>query len=87
MTEASELESIVGYEWQRYLVECAGVTAEEAGTAMNRLMQGMSIANDRTETFRELTSVDERKTGSKRNGTLDRREAFGNMVKRNKKGW
>ena len=54
---------------------------------MNRLMQGMSIANDRTETFRELTSVDERRTGSKRNGTLDRREAFGNMLKLNKKGW
>ncbi|CRH18753.1 conserved hypothetical protein [Carnobacterium maltaromaticum] len=87
MTEASESESIVVYEWQRYLVERAGITAEEAGAAMNRLMQGMSIANDRTETFRELTSVDERKTGSKRNGTLDRREAFGNMLKHNKKGW
>ncbi|MFS7438453.1 hypothetical protein [Carnobacterium maltaromaticum] len=87
MAEASESGSIVDYEWQRYLVELAGVTAEEAGAAMNRLMQGMSIANDRTETFRELTSVDERKTGSKRNGTLDRREAFGNMLKSNKKGW
>ena len=87
MAEASESESIVGYEWQRYLVERAGVAAEEAVAAMNRLTQGMSIANDRAETFRELTSVDERKTGSKRNGTLDRREAFGNMLKRNKKGW
>ena len=87
MTEASESESIVVYEWQRYLVERAGITAEEAGAAMNRLMQSVSIANDRAETFRELTSVDERKTGSKRNGTLDRREAFGDMLKRNKKGW
>lgn len=87
MAEASESESIVDYEWQRYLVERAGVAAEEAAAAMNRLMQGMSIANERTETFRELTSVDERKTGSKRNGTLDRREAFGNMLKLNKKGW
>lgn len=87
MTEASESESIVDYEWQRYLVERAGVATEEASAAMNRLMQGMSIANDRTETFRELTSVDERRSGSKRNGTLDRREAFGDMLKRNKKGW
>ncbi|CCO12718.2 hypothetical protein BN424_3297 [Carnobacterium maltaromaticum LMA28] len=87
MPEASESESIVDYEWQRYLVERAGVAAEEAGAAMNRLMQGMSIANDRAETFRDLTSVDERRSGSKRNGTLDRREAFGNMLKRNKKGW
>lgn len=87
MAEASESESIVGYEWQRYLVERAGVAAEEAAAAMNRLMQGMSIANERTETFRELTSVDERKTGSKRNGALDRREAFGNMLKLNKKRW
>jgi len=87
MAEASESESIVDYEWQRYLVERAGVAAEEASAAMNRLMQGMSIANDRTETFRELTSVDERRSGSKRNGTLDRREAFGDMLKRNKKGW
>ena len=87
MTEASESESIVDYEWQRYLAECAGVAAEEASAAMNRLMQGMSIANDRTETFRELTSVDECRSGSKRNGTLDRREAFGDMLKRNKKGW
>ncbi|WP_413496538.1 hypothetical protein [Carnobacterium maltaromaticum] len=87
MTEASESESIVVYEWQRYLVERAGVAAEEAVAAMNRLMQGMSIANDRAENFRELTSVDERRTGSKRNGTLDRREAFGNMLKLNKKGW
>jgi hypothetical protein len=69
------------------LSERAGVAAEEAAAAMNRLMQGMSLANDRAETFRELTSVDERKTGSKRNGTLDRREAFGNMLKLNKKGW
>lgn len=87
MTEASESESIAVYEWQRYLVELAGVAAEEAVAAMNRLTQGMSIANDRAENFRELTSVDERKTGSKRNGTLDRREAFGNMLKLNKKGW
>ncbi|MFS7423731.1 hypothetical protein AB6878_12790 [Carnobacterium maltaromaticum] len=87
MAEASESESIVDYEWQRYLVERAGVATEEASAAMNRLMQGMSIANDRTETFRELTSVDERRSGSKRNGTLDRREAFGDMLKRNKKGW
>ncbi|MFS7388758.1 hypothetical protein AB6884_04525 [Carnobacterium maltaromaticum] len=87
MTEASESESIAVYEWQRYLVERAGVAAEEAVAAMNRLTQGMSIANDRAENFRELTSVDERKTGSKRNGTLDRREAFGNMLKLNKKGW
>lgn len=69
------------------IVERAGVAEEEAAAAMNRLMQGMSIANERTETFRELTPVDERKTGSKRNGTLDRREAFGNMLKLNKKGW
>ena len=87
MTEASKSESIMDYEWQRYLVERVGVAVEEAAAAMNRLMQGMSIANERTETFRELTSVDERKTGSKRNGALDRREAFGNMLKRNKKGW
>ncbi|CRH23022.1 conserved hypothetical protein [Carnobacterium maltaromaticum] len=87
MTVASESESIVVYEWQRYLVERAGVAAEEAAAAMNRLMQGMSIANYRAETIRELTSVGERKTGSKRNGTLDRREAFGNMLKLNKKGW
>lgn len=87
MAEASESESIVGYEWQRYLIERAGVAAVEASAAMNRLMKGMSIANDRTETFRELTSVDERRSGSKRNGTLDRREAFGDMLKRNKKGW
>lgn len=87
MTEASESEAIVDYEWPRYLVERAGVAAEEAGAAMNRLMQGMSIANDRAETFRDVTSVDERRSGSKRNGTLDRREAFGNMLKRNKKGW
>ncbi|MFS7390390.1 hypothetical protein AB6884_13060 [Carnobacterium maltaromaticum] len=64
MTEASESELIVDYEWQRYLAERSGVTAEEAGAAMNLPMQGqgMSIANERTETFRELTSVDERKT-------------------------
>ncbi|MDW5524617.1 hypothetical protein R6Z02_12735 [Carnobacterium maltaromaticum] len=87
MTETSESESIMDYKWQKYIVERAGVAAEEACAAMNRLMQGMSIANERTESFKELTSYDERKTGSKRNGTLDRREAFGNMLKLNKKGW
>ena len=69
------------------IVERAGVAEEEAAAAMNRLMQGMSIANERTETFRELNPVDERNKGSKRTVTLDRREAFWNMLKLNKKGW
>lgn len=36
------------------------------------------------ESLPQLMNV---RQGSKRNGTLDRREAFGNMLKRNKKGW
>ena len=87
MSEGIDLKSIDIDKRQAYLIECMGISVEEAGAAFNRLLQGMNIANDRAETFRELTSVDERKTGSKRNGTLDRREAFGNMLKRNKKGW
>ncbi|KRN84192.1 hypothetical protein IV75_GL000901 [Carnobacterium maltaromaticum] len=87
MSEGIDLKSIDINKWQAYLIECMGISVEEASAAMNRLMQGMSIANGRAETFRDLISVDGHRSGSKRNGTLDRREAFGNMLKRNKKGW
>ena len=87
MAENSKLKLIDINEWQEYVLKYMGVTVEEAGDAMTRLMQGMSKASDRTEAWRELTSVDERKTGNKRNGALDRREAFGSMLKLNRKGW
>ena len=74
-------------EWQESVIKYAGFTVEEAGAAMAQLNQSMSIVDVGFDRFKELTSTKEREMGNKRNGALDRRQAFGSMLKLNRNGW
>lgn len=59
-------------------VKHAGINMADAAEQLNRFMSGLSI---NTKDFALLVKEKTEASGNKRNGALDRRQAFGEMFK------
>lgn len=60
-------------------VKHAGINMADAAEQLNRFMSGVRL---NTKDFSLLVKEKTEVNGNKRNGTLDRRQAFGEMFKR-----
>ncbi|MFS7423730.1 hypothetical protein AB6878_12795 [Carnobacterium maltaromaticum] len=59
-------------------VKHAGINMADAAEQLNRFMSGLRV---NTKDFSLLVKEKTEVSGNKRNGTLDRRQAFGEMFK------
>lgn len=69
-------------EYKEYCVQAAKVFAmsmEQVNSSMMNLMQSAKLGAESLSMFKELTKDRIEPVGNKRNGTQDRRQAFGSL--------